>query len=126
MKVPDVVGVPLICPLDALRLNPVGRVPELRDHVYGVVPPVACTVTGPYAEFWVPLATEVVVIDNGGTAGEITMLSPCDAVCGGELESFTCTVKLNVPAAVGVPPICPSDEVRLSPEGKDPELTDHE
>ena len=38
---PDCVGVPLMAPLDALKLNPVGNAPDVIDHAYGVVPPIA-------------------------------------------------------------------------------------
>lgn len=49
-----------------------------------------------------------------------------DLVWIGLLLSFTVTVKLNVPLAVGVPEIVPVAADRLSPAGKLPELTDHE
>ena len=42
--VPEAVGVPLIAPVEASRLNPAGRLPPLIDHVYGAVPPVPETV----------------------------------------------------------------------------------
>ena len=38
---PAVVGVPEITPVDAVRLNPAGSVPELMLQLYGVVPPLA-------------------------------------------------------------------------------------
>ena len=45
------------------------------------------------------------------------------AVCAvGEVESFTCTVKLDVPAVVGVPEITPVEAAKVSPTGSDPEL----
>jgi hypothetical protein len=56
-----VAGVPLICPVVALRVSGEGSVPVRRDQVYGVVPPVA-------ARFWeygvptCPLLSDVVVI----------------------------------------------------------------
>lgn len=37
-----VVGCPEMVPVDAERPSPDGRVPELRDHVYGAAPPLAC------------------------------------------------------------------------------------
>jgi hypothetical protein len=40
---PAAVGVPEITPLE-LRDNPVGRVPDIIVHVYGVVPPLAVRV----------------------------------------------------------------------------------
>ena len=39
-EVPAVVGVPLICP-ELLSVKPAGKVPELIDQLYGVVPPLA-------------------------------------------------------------------------------------
>lgn len=33
------VGVPLIMPVDEFSVKPAGRVPEVRDHLYGAVPP---------------------------------------------------------------------------------------
>lgn len=41
LKVPLAAGVPEIRPVLAARLRPAGRLPEVIDHVYGVVPPVA-------------------------------------------------------------------------------------
>ena len=47
------------------------------------------------------------------------ILNCCVAVCRGELASDACTVKLEVPAEVGVPEICPLVE-RVKPAGKAP------
>jgi hypothetical protein len=44
VNVPVFVGLPVSAP-DELRVSPPGRFPEMRDHVYGVVPPEACRVT---------------------------------------------------------------------------------
>jgi hypothetical protein len=44
------------------------------------------------------------------------------AVCCGDEESATCTVKLEVPALVAVPVIAPELEPSDSPAGKEPEL----
>ena len=38
VKVPALVGVPEIKPLEALSDKPVGKVPLIRDHVRGFVP----------------------------------------------------------------------------------------
>ncbi len=38
------VGVPLISPVLLLRLKPGGKLPDVMDQLYGVVPPVACRV----------------------------------------------------------------------------------
>jgi hypothetical protein len=41
---PLAVGVPEITPVEAFRVSPVGSVPTVIDHEYGVTPPVACKV----------------------------------------------------------------------------------
>ena len=45
------------------------------------------------------------------------------AVCCGDDESVTCTVKLKVPAACGVPEMVP-ELLIFRPSGRFPELTD--
>ena len=42
---PAVVGVPLMTPVDEASERPAGSEPESIVHVYGVVPPVATTVS---------------------------------------------------------------------------------
>ena len=39
-----VVGVPLITPVLEFRLNPDGKLPDVMDQLYGVLPPVACKI----------------------------------------------------------------------------------
>jgi hypothetical protein len=41
LEVPDAVGLPEMIPLVAARVSPAGRLPDLIDHVYAGVPPVA-------------------------------------------------------------------------------------
>ena len=53
----------------------------------------------------------------------VVKLSACVAVL--DALSTARTVKLEVPAVVGVPLITPVDGFRLNPPGKDPELIDH-
>jgi hypothetical protein len=67
-----------------------------------------------------------VVICTDVTAAAIVMLNDFVAVCAGDEESLTCTLKDDAPACVGVPLIWPVEVVRLSPVGKDPELINHE
>ena len=66
-----------------------------------------------YAAFCAAFGRDVVVTDGGPTT---VMLSALMAVP--EAESVTCTVKLIVPVAVGVPEITPVAELRVSPAGK--------
>jgi hypothetical protein len=63
-----------------------------------------------------------VVIAKVEEAGLIEIERLLDADCAGELESITRTVKLDWPAAVGVPLILPLAN-SINPEGKLPELT---
>ena len=62
------------------------------------------------------------MIDKVEEADVIEIDNELDAVCAGELESVTFTVKLLDPTAVGVPLIAPL-EARVNPLGKVPELT---
>ena len=57
-------------------------------------------------------------------SGAVTvMLRACDEVAA--LAPRTCNVKLNVPAAVGVPVIAPVVVLRVNPRGKAPLVIDH-
>jgi hypothetical protein len=99
------------------NVRPAGNVPELRDHVYGGIPPLAARLWE-YGMLIAPLGRgEAVSIASGG---DIVIESALDAVC--TPLSATCTVKLNVPAAefFGLPLIDPPPD-RFSPSGRDPE-----
>ena len=117
--VPAVVGVPEITPVDATRLNPAGNVPALTLQLYGEVPPLACSVVE-YAVPVVPPGSDVVVT-VGGCAAATSILR--FAVALAKLESFTRTVKAEVPASVGVPEITPESEM-VVPAGKLPFVSD--
>ena len=118
--VPAVVGVPEITPVDAARLNPAGNVPALTLQLYGVVPPLACSVVE-YAVPAVPPGSDVVVTVGGCAAAATAMLNAFVPVLFA--ASVTCTVNDAVPAAVGVPEITPVDAARLNPAGNVPALT---
>ena len=45
LEAPAVVGVPAIPPVEAFRVSPGGKAPELIDHEYGAVPPEAVKVS---------------------------------------------------------------------------------
>jgi hypothetical protein len=119
--VPAVVGVPEITPGD-VRLNPAGNVPALTLQLYGVVPPLACSVVE-YAVPAVPPGSDVVVTVGDCAAAATSILRFAEAVAVGEPESFTCTVKAEVPACVGVPEIRPEPEMVI-PTGKLPFASD--
>ena len=57
-------------------------------------------------------------------SAEARMLTESGAVSEAEAVSVALTVKFFVPAAVGMPLICP-EELRFNPAGKAPELIDH-
>ena len=62
-------------------MSPAGNEPELIDHVYGVVPPVAERVA-PYAAFTCPPISEVFVNWSGGIALATFRLKDFVADCG--------------------------------------------
>jgi hypothetical protein len=64
---------------------------------------------------------EVVVTAKPG--GEVVIDRLAEAVLAGLLESVACTVKLEVPEALGVPVIAPLEALRLSPAGSEPEMS---
>lgn len=71
---------------------------------------------------FVPVARLVEVIDN--VAG-VTVIDSCaEAVCTGDPLSFTVTLNVEVPVAVGVPEITPALE-SARPAGRLPEAMDH-
>ena len=119
LLVPAIVGVPLITPVDVLRLNPAGRLPVAILQTYGVLPPAATSVCV-YDRLTVPSDKEDVVIDN---AEYIVIDNAWVAVA--PLLSVTCTVKLLVPATVGVPLITPADALRERPAGSVPTVILH-
>jgi len=121
LLVPAAVGVPEMIPVDAAKLSPAGRLPELIDQVYGDVPPFACS-TVEYCELTVPEGRLEVPIAR--PAGAMAIDNVTDLVCAGLSESATEAVKLAVPLAVGVPEIRPVDVFRLRPAGILPETKD--
>jgi hypothetical protein len=118
LELPGVVGVPDSTPVEEFRLIPAGRPPLLTDHVYGPVPPVTVSVSE-YAALTSPA---------GGagklSAGPDTIVSDVAWVADRLFASVTFTVKLDVPAADGVPDNTPVEEFRLIPAGRLPALTD--
>jgi hypothetical protein len=58
------------------------------------------------------------------TAGGTATVSVRGSVAVRELAPDTCTVKLLVPVAVGVPEIAPVLGVSVNPVGRDPETID--
>ena len=84
--VPACVGVPLIWPVEAVRLSPVGNDPELIDHEYGAVPPVPVRVAAKVA-FTCPEGSATVAIAKIAAAGAIATEKDFEAVCGVGLES---------------------------------------
>ncbi len=63
--VPAWLGVPEITPVDPCSDSPAGKLPEVRAHVYGEMPPVAESVT----EYRSP------TVASGSVEGEMTSLT---------------------------------------------------
>ena len=101
-----------------------GRVPVGRRIVVvgatGATPPIVVVTPGTIVVVVVAVGAVVVVAQPGA----IVMVWGCVAVKAGALESATCTVKLNVPAAVGVPVIAPVAGAITRPGGRVPAVTD--
>jgi hypothetical protein len=119
VEVPAVVGVPLIAP-PVDRESPAGRDPEETDQLYGCVPPVAASVLL-YAVPTVPAVSGLAVEIVGAAAALIVKEN--DFVDEALFPPVTRTVKVEVPAVVGVPLIAPPVD-RERPAGRDPEETD--
>ena len=110
------VGVPLKTPAEE-SVSPAGSAPENTDQLYGVVPPVAANVWL-YAVPTVPAGSgDDVVIDSA--AGSTVTENAFVAVP----PPLTWTVKLEAPAAVGVPLKTPAED-SVSPAGSAPDNTD--
>ena len=67
---------------------------------------------------------ELVVIAR--PAGAIVIESALVFEIAGDSESVTCTVKFEVPVAVGVPLMTPVEASSASPAGSEPTEIDHE
>jgi hypothetical protein len=106
------------------RVSPVGRAPEVIDHVKGEVPPAACSAL----EYDVPVVPvgklDVETVSGAGAGAAMASESLTERVCAGLPPSLTATVKLLAPEAVGVPVIRPVAGARLSPAGRLPPVTD--
>lgn len=111
-KLPICVGVPVMTPVVAPRINPGGKLEPLQE--YGGVPPLAARVAL-YGVFTTPAGKDVVEIP---IPGEMTSVNVAFAVSlvGVEL-SLTVIVTLAVAILVGVPVMAPVVELMLSPAG---------
>src|SRR5207237_852844 len=117
LAVAGMVGVPLITAPDNVR--PAGNAPDVTDQLSEPIPALAGDVCE-YAAPTVAAARDTVVTVS--VAGFTVSERGWDAVCCGVPLSLTCTVKLTVPAVVGVPLITAPDNVR--PAGNAPDVTD--
>jgi hypothetical protein len=99
-------------PVEEARVKPVGKVPLLTLNVYTPVPPLALIVWS-YATLCVPLGSEPgdTVID-----AQVAVMWYCKLPAQ-PTWSVAVTVKVNAPAAVGVPEITPA-ELIVRPVGK--------
>ena len=118
---PAVVGLPVIAPVDELRFSPDGRFPEITDHV---APETLASRLAVYGSFTVPEGrlVVVIVIVAGGVA-LMVMVNCFDALSWP--ASVAVTVKVAVPAVVGVPEIVPVVGLSVRPDGRVPDDTCH-
>ena len=118
VDVPAAVGVPLMIP-ELNRFNPVGKAPFSKLHVIGAVPEASSCAL--YAVPVAPLGKDVVVI-TGATAELVTTID--NAFVSLPTLLVALTVKLEVPAVLGVPEMMPADD-SVNPAGKLPLCNDH-
>jgi hypothetical protein len=117
--VPAAVGAPEITPVEAARLKPVGSEPETMLQLYGVVPPLACSVAEYAVPSVPPASAEVEIAGTEASAtARLSALVP-------ELfaASVTRIVGENAPTVFGTPEITPVEAARLSPVGRLPDAT---
>ncbi len=119
LNVPVAIVVPLMVPVEVFKLMPAGSDPVVSDQLYGGVPAAAARVAE-YGTAAVASGSDDVVIVS---AGIIVNDSVLVAVCGVLALSRTCTVKLKVPLAVGVPLKAPA-EFSSKPVGNAPVVID--
>ena len=123
LNVPAADAFPLMVPVPEFKVRPAGSAPASRDQATGVVPPVLATVCE-YAEPVTPPGKdEVVMTRAGATAMDNAFVAVTPLV---NALSVTRTLKLNVPAADGVPLITPVPDARVTPLGREPPEIDHE
>lgn len=119
LEFPAAAGVPRMTPVDGSRDKPAGNEPALTDQVYGGVPPEPLSVWE-YAIPTMPAGIDAVaMLKAGGFTTSVKLLFAL-----AEPLSFTCAVKVELPAAVGVPLITPEAESRDNPAGSEPALID--
>jgi hypothetical protein len=118
VDVPAVVGVPEISPVDA-RDKPAGNEPLSRLHV--MVPVPVARSFAVYAVPTVPPINDALVVITGepgaGPAGSIFM---DNSFVSSPLSFSAFTVKVYVPAVVGIPAIMPVSLERVKPNGIEP------
>ena len=119
LNVPAAVGVPFRMPVVLLSVRPDGSVPVVTVQVIGVVPEAVKVLL--YAVPTVPAGDAALVIVGATVAAAMTMVLLW--VAFGNVPLAACTVKLNVPAAVGVPFRMPDVALSVRPVGSVPVAT---
>jgi len=114
LNVPAVVGAPVMAPVVAFNVRPAGRLPEEIENVYGPTPPIATS-----AELYAT-PTWAVTPGQASAIGADTVIVQL-VVAAVPVESTSLTVKLNVPAVVGVPAMAPVVVFSVRPGGRLPE-----
>jgi hypothetical protein len=118
VKTPGAVGVPLTMPVEDAKESPAGSAPVVTPHVIGAVPVAArvCVYTDPVTAAG---KGDVVVMPGGVFTVRVSDL---------ELEPpalVALTVKVKMPAAVGVPLMMPLEDAKENPAGSAPLVTLH-
>jgi hypothetical protein len=118
---PALVGVPDITPVTEFNVSPAGSVPVVTANVYGATPPEA-VIVALYPTPMLAAGRLFVVIAN---CARMVIVYDCEAITAGVSASVTCTVKVLVPAVIGVPERTPVPDAIAIPAGSVPEDTEN-
>ncbi len=114
-KAPRAVGVPVTAPVELFSVKPAGNAPT-TEYAYGAVPPE--TVSAPELN-----ATPTVPAVVAGQVTERAALMVIGQVLVATLPWLSVALRVNVPAAVGVPVRTPVVALSVSPAGSVPVAT---
>jgi hypothetical protein len=120
-EVPLAVSVPEISPVVGFRLKPAGRLPDVIDHAYAGVPPLADRSS---EKEWPTMAENCVADRISNWLGSTETVRGWVALLLGLLLSLTDAVNVFVPLVVGLPEMVPFG-ASVSPAGRLPDMIDH-
>jgi len=120
-KLPAVVGVPVIAPVALFSARPAGSAPAEMEYVYGDVPPEAVADCAYATPAVAAVSTDGEMLTVGAFTANVYGRAPVNGAPVPVDESVAVTVKLKLPAAVGVPDSRPAVD-SVTPAGSVPDV----